>query len=81
VNGFAMAVPHAVAAIGSVKFGGKHSAQRDFVKLGPTAFTHAWWWGTCVRTIRVRRPFDSLTGCGKTPERLLFPEFSAADAS
>jgi hypothetical protein len=23
---------------------------------------------------------DELAGCGKTPERLLFPEFSAADA-
>src|SRR3954470_16399747 len=25
-------------------------------------------------------PYNKLTGCGKTPERLLFPEFSAADA-
>ena len=33
-----MAVPHAVAATGSVKFGGEHSGQGDFVKLNRVHF-------------------------------------------
>jgi hypothetical protein len=33
-GGLALVVPHAVAVTVSVKFGWKHSGQRDFVKLG-----------------------------------------------
>jgi hypothetical protein len=32
-GGLALVVPHAVAVTVSVKFGWKHSGQRDFVKL------------------------------------------------